>query len=92
MKEMVEWGKIAHGFYRTATRLASPLIYGHIRYRILRGLDHPTRWPERLGRPSSRRPLGPLGPLLWFHAVSLGFSLPKTLNLSSQVTNGVILG
>lgn len=53
-------------------RFASPLIHAHIRWRIFRGLDHPTRWPERLGRPSSPRPLGPL---LWFHAVSLGEGL-----------------
>lgn len=66
---MVDWGKIAYGFYRAATRFASPLIHAHIRWRILCGLDHPTRWPERLGRPSSPRTIGPL---LWFHAVSLG--------------------
>ncbi|KAL6133532.1 hypothetical protein ACLB2K_065767 [Fragaria x ananassa] len=45
------------------------LLYLHLHWRKLRGLEHPLRWPERLGRPSLPRPPGPL---LWFHAVSLG--------------------
>ncbi|VAH81963.1 unnamed protein product [Triticum turgidum subsp. durum] len=37
----------------------------------MRGLEHPSRWPERLGRPSVARPRSG-SPLVWFHAVSLG--------------------
>ncbi|KAL9227863.1 hypothetical protein vseg_003505 [Gypsophila vaccaria] len=55
--------------YKCLTTTLSPLVHLHLRWRIFRGLDHPSRWPERLGHPSSPRPSGPL---LYFHAVSLG--------------------
>ncbi|KAL1369449.1 hypothetical protein AAHE18_02G197200 [Arachis hypogaea] len=62
-------GLLLYNVYRTLTYALSPLIRLHLRWRISRGLDHRCRWPERLGRPSlPRRP----GPLVWFHAVSLG--------------------
>ncbi|XP_016184787.1 probable 3-deoxy-D-manno-octulosonic acid transferase, mitochondrial isoform X4 [Arachis ipaensis] len=62
-------GLLVYNVYRTLTYALSPLIRLHLRWRISRGLDHRCRWPERLGRPSlPRRP----GPLVWFHAVSLG--------------------
>ncbi|KAJ4705105.1 putative 3-deoxy-d-manno-octulosonic-acid transferase [Melia azedarach] len=62
-------GKLIYNIYRALTTGLSPLVYLHLRWRKLRGLEHPHRWPERLGRPSIPRPPGPL---LWFHAVSLG--------------------
>lgn len=62
-------GKLVYSIYRALTFGISPLVYLHLRWRKLRGLEHPHRWPERLGRPSMVRPPGPL---LWFHAVSLG--------------------
>ncbi|XP_042462981.1 probable 3-deoxy-D-manno-octulosonic acid transferase, mitochondrial isoform X2 [Zingiber officinale] len=65
-------GKLVYGLYRAATRMASPLMYALVQWRRLRGLEHPSRWPERFGHPSSPRPPGPL---LWFHAVSLGEGL-----------------
>ncbi|MED6160129.1 hypothetical protein PIB30_048503 [Stylosanthes scabra] len=62
-------GLLLYNAYRTITYTLSPLIRLHLRWRIFQGLDHRSRWPERLGRPSvPRRP----GPLVWFHAVSLG--------------------
>ncbi|KAL2939556.1 putative 3-deoxy-D-manno-octulosonic acid transferase mitochondrial [Bienertia sinuspersici] len=64
-----ERGKLVYNLYKTLTSLLSPLIYVHLRYRKFRGLEHPFRWRERLGNPSLPRPHGPL---LWFHAVSLG--------------------
>ncbi|KAE8719040.1 hypothetical protein F3Y22_tig00109980pilonHSYRG00136 [Hibiscus syriacus] len=48
----------------------SPLRHLHLHWQRLRGLEHPIRWRERLGQPSLNRPSA--GPLLWFHAVSLG--------------------
>ncbi|MQM16216.1 hypothetical protein Taro_049177, partial [Colocasia esculenta] len=67
-------GSAAYRLYRAAGRAASPLLYLLLRWRRLRGLEHPFRWRERLGEPSCPRP--PLGtPLLWFHAVSLGEGL-----------------
>ncbi|XP_059646761.1 probable 3-deoxy-D-manno-octulosonic acid transferase, mitochondrial isoform X1 [Cornus florida] len=64
-----EKGKLLYMVYRALSYGVSPLIYLHLRWRKLRGLEHPSRWRERLGRPSLPRPPGPL---LWFHAVSLG--------------------
>ncbi|XP_008462526.2 probable 3-deoxy-D-manno-octulosonic acid transferase, mitochondrial isoform X1 [Cucumis melo] len=65
-------GKLIYKVYRALSYGLSPLLYLHLRWRVLRGLEHPSRWPERLGRPSHARPPGPL---LWFHAVSLGEGL-----------------
>ncbi|XP_031252224.1 probable 3-deoxy-D-manno-octulosonic acid transferase, mitochondrial isoform X1 [Pistacia vera] len=62
-------GMLLYNIYRTLTYSVSPLVYLHLRWRKFRGLGHPRRWPERLGHPSVARPTGPL---LWFHAVSLG--------------------
>ncbi|CAM8933701.1 unnamed protein product [Rhodiola kirilowii] len=62
-------GKLAYSFYRALTYGVSPLLYLRLRWRKFRGLEHPDRWSQRLGRPSLPRPPGPL---LWFHAVSLG--------------------
>ncbi|RZS27268.1 hypothetical protein BHM03_00060707 [Ensete ventricosum] len=74
---MAARGKMVYELYRTTTHVAGPIIFAHIQWRRLRGLEHPTRWPERFGRPSSPRPPGPL---LWFHAVSLGTAfLPSTM-------------
>ncbi|KAJ4980215.1 hypothetical protein NE237_010995 [Protea cynaroides] len=64
-----EMGKYVYMVYRTLSCGLSPLLYLHVQCRRLRGLEHPQRWRERLGRPSLPRPPGPL---LWFHAVSLG--------------------
>ncbi|CAN6718855.1 unnamed protein product [Malus baccata var. baccata] len=61
--------KAVYNVYRALTHGLSPLLYLHLHWRKLRGLEHPLRWPERLGRPSLPRPEGPL---IWFHAVSLG--------------------
>ncbi|CAK8571405.1 unnamed protein product [Lathyrus sativus] len=62
-------GLVAYKIYRALSYGVSPLIRLHLRWRRFRGLEHLQRWPERLGHPSQpRRP----GPLVWFHAVSLG--------------------
>lgn len=67
--KMEKGGLAAYKVYRALSYGVSPLIRLHLRWRRFRGLEHPQRWPERLGHPSHpRRP----GPLVWFHAVSLG--------------------
>lgn len=60
---------IVYKLYRALSYGVSPLVYLHLRWRKFRGREHPHRWPERMGRPSVSRPPGPL---IWFHAVSLG--------------------
>ncbi|XP_071908366.1 probable 3-deoxy-D-manno-octulosonic acid transferase, mitochondrial isoform X1 [Coffea arabica] len=62
-------GELIYKIYRAFSYGLSPLINLHLRWRKFRGLEHPKRWTERLGRPSLPRPAGPL---VWFHAVSLG--------------------
>ncbi|XP_048490127.1 probable 3-deoxy-D-manno-octulosonic acid transferase, mitochondrial isoform X2 [Beta vulgaris subsp. vulgaris] len=66
---MRERGKLVYKLYRALTFVISPLIHLHLHFRRFRGLEHSIRWSERLGCPSLPRPHGPL---LWFHAVSLG--------------------
>ncbi|XP_062117477.1 probable 3-deoxy-D-manno-octulosonic acid transferase, mitochondrial [Humulus lupulus] len=61
--------KLVYTIYRTLSYGLSPLLYLHLRWRKNLGFEHPLRWLERLGRASLPRPPGPL---LWFHAVSLG--------------------
>ncbi|XP_045809978.1 probable 3-deoxy-D-manno-octulosonic acid transferase, mitochondrial [Trifolium pratense] len=66
---MMKNGLAAYKIYRALSYGVSPLIRLHLRWRRFRGLEHLQRWPERLGHPSQpRQP----GPLVWFHAVSLG--------------------
>ncbi|KAH7445788.1 hypothetical protein KP509_01G024500 [Ceratopteris richardii] len=55
--------------YRALTSVASPCVFFHLLWRRLRGLEHHLHIPERMGRTSIVRPSGPL---LWFHAVSVG--------------------
>ncbi|KAJ7976040.1 3-deoxy-D-manno-octulosonic-acid transferase [Quillaja saponaria] len=62
-------GLLVYKIYRALSYGLSPLINLHLRWRKFLGLEHPQRWPERLGHPSQPRPRGTL---LWFHAVSLG--------------------
>ncbi|KAL7616089.1 hypothetical protein Lser_V15G01966 [Lactuca serriola] len=65
----IKGGEMVYMIYKAVTYGLSPLINLHLRWRKFRGLEHPLRWPERLGRPSLPRPPGSL---IWFHAVSLG--------------------
>ncbi|KAF6150390.1 hypothetical protein GIB67_034089 [Kingdonia uniflora] len=65
-------GKLIYNVYRAMTYALSPVLYLHLQWRRLQGLEHPQRWRERLGHPSLSRPPGPL---IWFHAVSLGESM-----------------
>ncbi|PKA47891.1 putative 3-deoxy-D-manno-octulosonic acid transferase, mitochondrial [Apostasia shenzhenica] len=69
---VVAWGKAAYEIYRAVSRAIAPLLYLHLHWRRLRGLEHRSRWPERFGCPSAPRPRGRL---IWFHAVSLGEGL-----------------
>ncbi|RVW48188.1 putative 3-deoxy-D-manno-octulosonic acid transferase, mitochondrial [Vitis vinifera] len=64
-----EKGKLLYNVYRALTYGLSPFLYLHLRFRTLQGIEHPVRWPERLGRPSTPRPPGHL---IWFHTASLG--------------------
>ncbi len=58
--------------YRGLTRIGGPAIRYYLRCRQRAGKEDPTRQDERLGIPSRPRPAGPL---VWFHAASVGESL-----------------
>ncbi|KAF9597061.1 hypothetical protein IFM89_015252 [Coptis chinensis] len=62
-------GELVYMVYRAMTYGLSPFLYLHLQWRRFKGLEHPLRWPERLGRPSLPRPPASL---IYFHAVSLG--------------------
>jgi 3-deoxy-D-manno-octulosonic-acid transferase len=55
--------------YRLAARLLSPALHLLLHRRRARGKEDPARLPERTGLPGMPRPDGPL---LWFHAASVG--------------------
>ncbi|MGR3757289.1 MAG: 3-deoxy-D-manno-octulosonic acid transferase [Tranquillimonas sp.] len=58
--------------YLAFARVGLPLWRRALAARVRRGKEDPARLPERLGTPSLARPDGPL---LWFHALSVGESL-----------------
>lgn len=70
--------------YRTLTSLARPAVPLLLKRRERLGKEDPVRRLERLGRPSTPRPQGPLA---WFHAASVGETnaiLPLMTELSRQ--------
>lgn len=58
--------------YRFVIRLLSGLAPRLLKKRAAKGKEDPNRLHERLGRPTTPRPPGPL---IWLHAVSVGESL-----------------
>lgn len=58
--------------YRLLTLLGSPFVWLYLRYRRAKGKEDPQRFRERLGYASIPRTPGPL---IWFHAASVGESI-----------------
>jgi len=58
--------------YRLATELGAPLISFYLRVRKANGKEDATRFEERLGCASRKRPVGPL---VWAHGASVGEAL-----------------
>lgn len=58
--------------YRAATYLGGPLIAHHLHRRVRFGKEDASRLSERFGKPGIERPPGPL---IWFHAASVGEGL-----------------
>ncbi|KAI8563459.1 hypothetical protein RHMOL_Rhmol03G0112500 [Rhododendron molle] len=50
--------------YRALSYGLSPMVPVHVRWRRVRGLEHPLRGPDGLSRPSLPRPAA-AGPLIW---------------------------
>ena len=59
----------ALALYRLTSILATPLVRSHLRRRLARGREHPTRLRERFGEPGLSRPATPV---VWLHAASVG--------------------
>ncbi|WP_377292958.1 lipid IV(A) 3-deoxy-D-manno-octulosonic acid transferase [Rhizobium sp. SG2393] len=55
--------------YRLAGQVFAPVIWSYMALRTARGKEDPRRRRERYGYPSAPRPEGPL---VWFHAASVG--------------------
>ena len=65
--------------YLGATRVVPLIATRHLKRRVARGKEHPTRWTEKRGEPSIARPRGTL---IWLHAVGLG----EVLSLRGLIT------
>ncbi len=63
------WARAALKTYRIAGTLLHPFSGVLLRYRARSGKEDPARRGERLGYASQQRPKGPL---VWFHAASVG--------------------
>lgn len=61
--------RIGLGTYRLAGTVASPIVGLYITYRTAKGKEDRARRLERFGYASANRPQGPL---VWFHAASVG--------------------
>ena len=59
-------------FYSIAANLIAPLAYRRVTAKLKAHGTDPARFPERLGHATAERPDGPL---IWFHAASVGESL-----------------
>src|SRR5690606_29958171 len=67
-----EMSAMLYGAYRFITDVAGPVLPRWLAYRAQRGKEQPSRLPERYGTASQARPDGPL---VWFHAASVGEAL-----------------
>ncbi len=63
------YARLALGGYRWAGALLYPFLGSYLAYRTARGKEDRARRAERYGRASERRPDGPV---VWFHAASVG--------------------
>lgn len=66
------WARMVLGTYRWAGALAYPLVGGYVAWRTTKGKEERGRRRERYGVAGQARPAGPL---IWFHAASVGETL-----------------
>jgi 3-deoxy-D-manno-octulosonic-acid transferase len=66
------WARMTLSAYRMVGGAIYPFMGPFLRYRARRGKEERSRRYERYGYPSAERPTGPL---VWFHAASVGESI-----------------
>ena len=89
------FSKIALGTYRTMGLLAYPFMGPFLRFRASRGKEDRKRRYERYGYPSAEKPSGPM---IWFHAASVGESMAvipliehvNSLGINTIMTTGTV--
>lgn len=80
------WARRLLGLYRFAGAAAYPLVGGYVVWRASKGKEDPKRRRERYGHASRPRPPGPL---VWFHAASVGETLAVMPLVESVADYGV---
>jgi len=74
------------GLYSVAGAALYPVVGGYVAWRASKGKEDPKRRSERYGHPSRARPPGPM---VWFHAASVGETLAVIPLVQAIVDYGV---
>ena len=80
------WARVVLTGYRLAGAAVYPFIGGYISMRAARGKEERSRRRERYGYASAQRPEGPL---VWFHAASVGETMAVIPLIEAVAERGI---
>jgi 3-deoxy-D-manno-octulosonic-acid transferase len=80
------WARTILGAYRYAGAAAYPMVGGYVAWRASKGKEDKNRRRERYGVASRERPEGPL---IWFHAASVGETIAVVPLIESILDFGI---